>query len=171
MRKGKLVADKIHSQDKNKRFLWICKCDCGGEKILRLSTFKEGKITSCGCERVAHNRHNKRSFAIINLLYKTSICRRHRNMNFKDELINIEIFEKLIVAECFYCGRSPFIKIKDKATGEFLMVNGIDRIDNKSGYIKDNVRSCCKDCNTAKGVLTEQEFFNLTKMIYERNNL
>lgn len=170
LRHGRLVATKIHSQDKNKRFLWVCKCDCGGSKILRLSTFKTGKITSCGCERIAHNRHNKRDFAILNLLYKSTVCRRHKNMKFENDIISLTTFEDLVLSSCFYCGREPFVKINDKATKSFLLVSGVDRINNNLGYVEGNVRSCCKDCNTAKASLTEQQFYNLINLIHQRNN-
>lgn len=39
----------IHkTKDKNGRTAWMCKCDCGNEKIVRGSDLRTGKITSCG---------------------------------------------------------------------------------------------------------------------------
>lgn len=172
LRKGKLVAVKINSQDKNKRFLWFCKCDCGGEKILRMSTFKEGKITSCGCERVSHNRHNDRKYAIIKNLYNSTI--KKRSKKWKDgQFITLAEFEKLSFEKCFYCGCEPSQKISDRSfrptskSLEYIFVNGIDRINSNIGYIQGNVRSCCSHCNTAKNSLSENEFKNLINNIYK----
>jgi len=170
IRKGKLIAVKIHSQDKNKRFLWLCKCDCGGEKVLRLSTFRKGKITSCGCERMAHNRHNDRNFAIIKNLHNSHI-KRKKDKGFKNTL-PLSVFELLIFKNCFYCDSPPSQFIYDRysknkiISDKFIIVNGIDRIDSNKGYEEGNVRPCCKHCNTAKNTLSENQFKDLISKIY-----
>ena len=41
----------------------------------------------------------------------------------------------------------------------------IDRIDNSKGYIKGNVVSCCKKCNTAKNTMTTEEFKQWIKKV------
>ena len=33
----------------NGRYYWMCKCECGNEKSVRLSALVEGHTTSCGC--------------------------------------------------------------------------------------------------------------------------
>lgn len=41
-----------YSHSKNRKTYWLCKCDCGNEKVLRLDSFKtnrEHKTVSCGC--------------------------------------------------------------------------------------------------------------------------
>jgi len=50
-------------------------------------------------------------------------------------------------------------------------INGLDRVDSSKGYIKDNVVTCCENCNRAKLDLTQQEFFAMIKSIYENHNL
>lgn len=30
---------------------WLCKCDCGVQKIVRGNNLRSGKTTSCGCSR------------------------------------------------------------------------------------------------------------------------
>lgn len=42
-------AGRIKYDNKNNRKHWICKCDCGQEKICNESLLKSGKIKSCGC--------------------------------------------------------------------------------------------------------------------------
>lgn len=29
--------------------IWLCKCDCGGEKIVAAQNLKTGRTQSCGC--------------------------------------------------------------------------------------------------------------------------
>jgi len=67
-------------------------------------------------------------------------------------------FDALISRSCVYCSRPPGnIKNNGRNYGH-LFYNGIDRVDNRLGYIKSNVVSCCAICNRAKGTLTTQEF-------------
>lgn len=54
-------------------------------------------------------------------------------------------FNDLRAKPCVYC------KLK---TG----TNGVDRIDNKLGYVKGNVQTCCKECNYMKKDLSDAEF-------------
>lgn len=56
-------------------------------------------------------------------------------------------FEALIVQPCFYCTHFR--------EGE---VNGIDRLDNRKGYMEGNVVPCCQSCNETKGTQHPQEF-------------
>lgn len=45
---GRLTA--IKKVDGDKRYCyWLCKCDCGNEKIVKISNLKNGIIKSCGC--------------------------------------------------------------------------------------------------------------------------
>lgn len=48
---GKLTAIKIVGEDKNNRKLWLCKCDCGNEKIVSSKCLLGGNTKSCGCYR------------------------------------------------------------------------------------------------------------------------
>ena len=71
--------------------------------------------------------------------YKTRAC--HKDFEF--EMTDEEFFH-LIELECFYCGTENG--------------NGIDRVDNAIGYIRDNVVPCCKTCNYIKGNYSKNFF-------------
>ena len=66
-----------------------------------------------------------------------------RGRSFKLDYADAKV---LLLSPCFYCGDSG------------LKIMSIDRTDNNLGYEKDNVKSCCKTCNMAKGRRTEEEF-------------
>jgi hypothetical protein len=85
----------------------------------------------------------KNKYVIWNHYVKGS---KKRGIDFK---LTKELFNSLIIQKCFYCDY-----IKD---GE---VNGIDRIDNNKGYLKENVVACCETCNIAKGSQHPQEFID-----------
>ena len=44
---GKLVVISKHPS--KRRSMWLCKCDCGKEKIIRGTSLKAGVTNSCGC--------------------------------------------------------------------------------------------------------------------------
>lgn len=58
---GKLLV--ISQSGKNKRgdILWLCKCDCGLEKIVKGSNLRIGKTKSCGCLKKGPNIKNRKN--------------------------------------------------------------------------------------------------------------
>ncbi len=53
---GRLVVVKYAGQNKHKKSLWLCKCDCGNEKIISAHCLRNSDTKSCGCynkERVS----------------------------------------------------------------------------------------------------------------------
>lgn len=63
-----------------------------------------------------------------------------KNRKYAYELSKPDV-ETLVKAPCVYCGAAPD------------PFNTVDRLDNRVGYVLDNVVSCCKACNLAKGCL------------------
>src|SRR3990167_11506646 len=52
---GKLTVVKLNSSGgKNQHNKWLCKCDCGNEKIVRSNSLTGGKTKSCGCLQIEH---------------------------------------------------------------------------------------------------------------------
>jgi len=69
--------------------------------------------------------------------------------------ITMEEFAKLIENDsCYWCG-GPLPKTRA----------GLDRMDNKKGYITDNCVPCCWTCNVMKGTMTGPEFVSLCEKI------
>lgn len=54
--------------------------------------------------------------------------------------LTFEEWYALVTKPCHYCGL-----FHNEQSGR-----GLDRIDNKRGYYKDNVVSCCPECNTVR---------------------
>ena len=51
MRFGKLIVIERKGSNKYGRALWLCKCDCGNEKIQSSRDLLGGHATSCGCSK------------------------------------------------------------------------------------------------------------------------
>ena len=74
--------------------------------------------------------------------------------------LSLEQFETIVKSPCEYCGT-----IQDKG------FNGIDRMDQKQGYVIENCVSCCKLCNFMKGALDNITFLQRVQHILKRNTM
>jgi hypothetical protein len=72
--------------------------------------------------------------------------------------LSIEDVKEYWQKPCFYCGSS-------------METIGLDRVDNTRGYTKDNIVSCCWDCNRIKMTMTQEGFFEKIIQIYNYNKL
>lgn len=46
---GRLKVSAIYGKDKRGRALWLCKCECGREKVAQGYMLTSGDVKSCGC--------------------------------------------------------------------------------------------------------------------------
>lgn len=58
---NKLTAIKRVGTDKNRRALWLCKCDCGNNFIAAAIDLRSGRVKSCGCYHAAGVRAAKKA--------------------------------------------------------------------------------------------------------------
>lgn len=98
--------------------------------------------------------------AAMNRLYRNYIASA-KSRGYTFELSKSE-FEVLTKQNCFYCGRKPNQILGssngvDILNGEYIY-NGIDRLNNATGYTVDNIVACCKVCNRAKNSMEFSEF-------------
>lgn len=75
-------------------------------------------------------------------------------------------FYACIREPCHYCGLEYSLLVQTNEGGYYY--NGVDRVDNRRGYVSDNIVPCCKHCNRAKGTLSEHEFLTLVERIYKK---
>lgn len=64
--------------------------------------------------------------------------------------MSYEDFKNFISSDCHYCGVRPLRIYSHKQYYGELFCNGIDRVDSKEGYKKENCVTCCYICNRAK---------------------
>lgn len=161
LRVGHLTVLSYVGTNKAGSRVWECQCDCGRKKNIGYSRLRSGKIVSCGCrkfrEYVPSNRMpaGEASFNALFSSYKHGAKRRGHTFE-----LDREYFRELTQSNCYYCNREPSQEgPTNRQCNGFYLYTGIDRIDNTKGYIPNNVRPCCKQCNRAKDILTETEFF------------
>lgn len=149
---------------------WDCLCDCGNKVVILSGRLTSGRTKSCGCYR-SESRIGKTRLpdntSTKNTLFKTYLKGAEtRNLSFN---LSFEQFLNFLSQDCFYCGKSPSNVVTGRKGNSDYYYNGIDRVDNNIGYIKENCVPCCKICNAAKTNLTIEEFFLFIKNVYEKH--
>ena len=169
------------AEKKNTRYYWLCKCDCGNNKIIAGSKIKNGQTKSCGCLNTINRKNKKESLYKKNIKYHPSIttARKIWKKRYSDG-ISFEEFYKLSQMPCHYCGSEPSniqnAALDDKKSSKYakengyFKYNGLDRIDNNKSHVYDNCVPCCKWCNYAKRERNLEDFKiwiqNLYKNLY-----
>ena len=103
-------------------------------------------------------RYFSEEYSSYNACCYNDYKRRANNKSLPFELTNNDYVE-LINDNCYLCGRD--------GSNEFT--NGIDRIDNKLGYIMSNVKSCCGSCNYVKKNMDLNDLFEKLLIVYNKH--
>ena len=187
-----LVIHEAEKQDNIKSMRWFCWCECGNYKTISSFKLLKGITKSCGCLakdtssqtiKIAIKKNTKYTPEVSSA---SKVFIRYKNNDLKKELdfdLSLDDLLKISKMNCFYCGKEPSNKTNafkhkenkpNKASkfalenGNFIY-NGLDRIDNNKGHIKNNIVPCCKLCNQAKSSYNQSEFINKIKNIIVRD--
>lgn len=140
-----------------------CKCTCGKTKNIQASHLFHGRIKSCGCRlRKPKLVKSEAGFRRLFSSYKNNAIK--RNLEFK---LSNEQFKNLTKQNCHYCNTSPW-QLSNDSKHSFeakYLYNGIDRKDNKIGYLINNCLPCCGVCNRLKGTLSYELFIFKVRQI------
>lgn len=82
----------------------------------------------------------------------------YRYRAIKKELVfelDSKTFEAIANKDCYYC----------KRPNTLYHQNGVDRMDNRIGYIVDNCVACCWDCNAMKTNMSVDDYINTCKRV------
>ena len=160
------------------RSYWKCKClryslfknmICGNTTIVASNLL--GKTKSCGCLFIDSNsfcKIRKKSMLISSVSNHLIRKYKHRaKKNGWEFNLTTDLCYILFTSSCSYCGDPPSNchKIPRDRSNRIFKYSGIDRIDSSKGYIKGNVRSCCRFCNILKSNKSEQEFKEWLKRV------
>lgn len=127
----------VINESENRHRYFVCHCDCGADKEVRVDHLRSGAVVSCGCywnerrseSHTKHGKRNTRLYSIWNNMKTRCTCKSKRD------------YPK-------YGGRGIAVcdewKNDFQAFYEWAMSHGyadgltIDRIDNDKGYSPDN---------------------------------
>ena len=139
---GRLVVIREYGRSKGGFVLWLCKCDCGNELVVRSVNLRSGNTQSCGClQREQVGSRNTTHGCAYEPWFPTyaDMMRRcghwggaseHQRRYYRDRGIRV----------CELWKNSP------QSFGDWLLAHGwhkglqIDRSDNSLGYCPENCR-------------------------------
>lgn len=165
---GKLIVQKDQYRQRNNKYKnkeWLCKCDCGKEKWVSQRCLITGGTKTCGCL-------DRRNLGLEHSLSAKRTCYSHykrtaKNVN-REFNLTFDEFIEITSLNCLYCNSKPSNVKTNRAElkGNYIY-NGIDRVDSKRGYTKDNCVPCCKICNTAKSNMDLLDFKNWIGKVHD----
>ena len=135
-------------------------CKCGTIRNVRIYTIGTKETFSCGCynrEILNQNNHLEPGESAFNdLFYRYKAGAKKRNHDFK---LSKEEFKDFTKMKCYYCNTRPGQienKLHKSGNQSVYTYNGIDRVDNSKGYLKNNCVPCCRKCNLKKNSTSVQ---------------
>lgn len=155
----------VRTNNKINPWRWKCRCKCGNIVIISTGVLNKGQQS---CKKCANKKNGDRTRlpdnkSAFNRALRTYKACAKRNMR-EFELTKKE-FMYIINLPCKYCGALP---VTD-ANG--AVRNGIDRANNEEGYTKNNCVPCCSRCNKSKHTMSDEEFFEWIKRVYDYSYL
>lgn len=156
---------------KNKRAIWLCKCDCGTrvEKIGKSLRNGSTKL-SCGCVR--KKSHRWTGHEDISGTYWMTLVNgaKFRGIEFK---INIRYIWRIFLSQNKKCALTgePISLVPDYSKQKkVLQTASLDRIDPHKGYVKGNVQWVHKKINRMKWKYSQDEFLQLCSKVVAYQN-
>jgi hypothetical protein len=162
---------------------WLAQCDCGRLKEVRGSDAANGTVKTCGgCEHhkaLLQNNALDTALKVTGKFSRVAGLRAQLRRYIKSALdrqivwaLSPEEFLQIVEQDCTYCGKPPR-EYKAKQFGKRgrtvkALMNGIDRIDSKQGYLMNNVVPCCSVCNRMKMATDTGSFLRHCRLVSDR---
>lgn len=166
---GILKAIKPLFINKNRAVVWLCECGCGEKRQISASSLLTGNSKSCGC---VNNKYSEPGESAFNILYNS--YKRKAEKRKIDFALTKDEFRYFTKQNCHYCNCLPLQEFDNGNCSQLkasYFYNGIDRKNNKEGYLRGNCLSCCGRCNRAKMTLRYGDFLDFIKKTYENLHL
>lgn len=152
-----VIGETNRAENSNNR-LCPCRCICGKERLVLVSSLNRKTSKGCGCENPG------RRLRPFEAIFRV-ICRQAKSRGYLVDMSYEEFIEFTNQLECHYC-KSPITWATHNIIKEKSCRHNLDRKDNTKGYSLGNCVVCCARCNWSKGsVFTYEQWVEIGKLI------
>jgi len=159
---GRLTA-LLKTAGDRPRASWLCRCDCGEEKVILGVLLRNGLTKSCGC--LSFEQKWKGSGGLSKVYWNRIL----KGAEKRSLQVNITIddawrkFEKQ-KGICALSG-ADLVLVTDFSRNHHLQNASLDRIQNQLGYTWDNTHWVDKRINMMKGTMGLDQFLQICKAV------
>lgn len=173
---NKFTVVGLYGRVSTGRSWWVCRCECGNEKICRLDALKASVSKDCGCGEFSRRQSaaveiNRKMGRTGGLHKDISVYKANARNRAVEWALTDQEATDLMLGSCHYCGIEPCGGVTTKMLNKVPFRNGIDRVDSTKGYSLDNVVSCCAACNLGKGKMPAEDFLAWANRIAKHQDL
>ncbi len=131
-----VVLNRLPHNDKNHSALWVCRCDCGQERVIASKSLNYGNSGSCGCASADHlTRHGHTRNGNFSKTFNS--WRGMMDRCYSASHVHYRYYgERGIIV----CGRWHTFSLFLQDMGERPEGMSLDRIDGGAEYSPDNCR-------------------------------
>ena len=149
---------------------YLCKCDCGKEKIILATRLRSGESKSCGCKSwmIREGHPAWKGYKEIGGSFWHHLNKNAQSRCYEVK-ITIEYIRDLLVKQNFKCALTKETIGFGKRSNDRYTAS-LDRIDNNKGYIEGNVWWVHKDVNLMKQGFSVERLVDLSKKISKYKN-
>ncbi len=160
-----LVLSRVPKDLKVRKTFWLCRCDCGEEKVQDGYHLRKGYTTRC--VRCSETTYKWQGTGEISLTYWATIEWRaiHKDQTFE---VTIDFAWNLFLKQnrrCALTGELLTFAPQYKVGLCKAQTASLDRIDSKRGYLIDNVQWVHKVVNVMKMHLDQDNFIEWCRKI------
>ena len=172
---GKLTIIEKCGKSSSGHSIFLCKCDCGNEKICKLNELKIGSRKSCGC--ASFQTISRLTWKLCGEINRSHWTRIKSGAIYHKKEFDITpeyiwgLFQKQN-AKCSISGLDLYFAKDYKEFKQGKTTASLDRINSSKGYIKGNVQWVHKMVNYMKQDYSQEYFLNMCKKIsdYQRKD-
>jgi len=158
-----LVIKKVKNIQGRGEANWLCKCDCGKMAEVIGASLRHGLTKSCDCLR---REKIYRGYKLLSGTYWHRIQKGAKKRNLKIDITLKDAWAKFEEQQgrCALSG-VPIGLVTDYTRKHKEHTASLDRIDNKKGYIKDNIQWVHRKINYMKNKYLQDEFIEWCRKV------